>query len=64
MLTLARKLHEELVFTLEDGREIVVRVVEIRKGQVRLRTTAPETVLVARRPPSVVRVVADEEAAS
>lgn len=49
MLVLTRERDEEIVFELEDGREIVVQVVDIRGNKVRLGCEAARSIKVHRR---------------
>lgn len=47
MLTLSRKLHEDIVLTI-GGERAVVRVIELDRGRVKLGVVAPESVRVYR----------------
>lgn len=48
MLTLSRKLNEEVKIYSHGEQEITVKVVELQKGKVRLGITAEETVSIYR----------------
>lgn len=48
MLTLSRKLNEEVKIYSHGEQEITVKVVDLQKGKVRLGITADETVSVYR----------------
>lgn len=48
MLVLSRKTNEKLRITLEDGRQIVVVVVEVRGDKVRIGVEADRTIRVDR----------------
>ena len=48
MLVLSRLVHEKVVVTLPDGREMEVVVVEIARGKVRLGFAAPKDVKIMR----------------
>jgi carbon storage regulator CsrA len=47
-LTLTRKVGESIVCDLGDGRELVITLHELRRGQARIRVLAPPDVLVLR----------------
>ena len=48
MLVLSRKRDEQIIITLEDGRQVSIMVVDIRGDKVRLGVEAPKTVSVDR----------------
>jgi carbon storage regulator CsrA len=52
MLVLSRKKNEQLILQLEDGREIIVTVTEIRSGRVRIGILAPRSILIRRLSPA------------
>jgi len=49
MLVVMRRPREEVVITLEDGREIIVVLVNIDRGRARIGIAAPQTIEVDRR---------------
>lgn len=48
-LVLSRKEYEEFVIFLPDGREVVVRVVDIDRGKVRVAVMADSDIRILRR---------------
>ncbi len=49
MLVLARKVNEEIVITLEDGREIKLMLIEIRGDKARIGCSAPPSIIIHRK---------------
>lgn len=48
MLVLSRFADESVILTLEDGRRISVKVVDVRQGRVKLGITADDTIEIMR----------------
>ncbi len=50
MLVLTRKIKEDVIITLPDGQQIVVRLLDFRKnGQASIGFEAPKSINIARR---------------
>lgn len=49
MLVLSRHVNETIVITLEDGREITLMLIGIRRNTARIGVDAPPSILVHRR---------------